>query len=223
MEIRSTKDYSENGIKILCYGQAGSGKTYQIKTLIEQGFNPIVIDIEGGLLTLKSLGLDVPYISIKTVDDLYNFFQWIETKEAEQFDVIVLDSVSDLSKIILTNAKRMNKDSRQAYGQMAEDVLSTVRMLCNIPKHIYVTAQLGKMQDDSGKILYGASAEGKVIAPQLEYMFSEVFYSGAYIDEEGKQVHYLQTFNDGIHSAKDRSGVLNQCEFSIGEIIRRLS
>lgn len=223
VEIRSTADYIGNGVKMLTYGGAGTGKTFQIGSLVDSGFNPILLDIEGGLLTLRSKGYDLPYISIHSLDDMASAIDFLDSDEAARFNVICLDSISELSKIILADCKQNTKDGRQAYGLMKDTVLAIVRRLCLIPKHLYVTAQLGKYQDAEGKVYFGADAEGQQIAPQLEYMFSELLVSRAEKDSEGNVIRFLQTITDGQYSAKDRSAMLAPYEHrTIGEILKEI-
>jgi len=59
ISLKRTRDLAKNGVKILVYGQAGSGKTSLIRTLP----NPLVLSAEAGLLSIQDA--DLPYIEIK--------------------------------------------------------------------------------------------------------------------------------------------------------------
>lgn len=222
-EVKSTRNYLEEGVNILVYGGPGVGKTWQMGTLAPAGFSPLLLDVEGGLLTLASKGIDLPYVTIRNLDDLANVISWLKTPEADCYDTVCLDSISELSKIILADSKLQVKDGRQAYGMLKDTLLAIVKSLCNLPKNLYVTAQIGKVQDDTGRVFFGASTEGQQVAPQLEYIFSEVFVARSERDKDGNVNRFLQTIADGQYSAKDRSSKLAAYEYvGVGEILRRI-
>jgi len=53
IKLKSTGSLSANGVKMLVYGAAGSGKTTLVKTLP----NVIVLSAEGGLLSIQDTNL----------------------------------------------------------------------------------------------------------------------------------------------------------------------
>ena len=67
INVKTTGSLSANGVKVLCYGAAGAGKTSLIKTLP----NPIVLSAEGGLLSIQDA--DLPYIEISDMATLQDF------------------------------------------------------------------------------------------------------------------------------------------------------
>ena len=56
IQLKSTGDLGDQGLKVLVYGQAGCGKTTLSKTLP----TPVVLSAEGGLLSLKDD--NIPYL-----------------------------------------------------------------------------------------------------------------------------------------------------------------
>ena len=64
INLKSTRGAASDGVKVLVYGQAGSGKTSLIGTLPA----PIIISAEAGLLSLADL--DIPYIEITDMASL---------------------------------------------------------------------------------------------------------------------------------------------------------
>jgi hypothetical protein len=204
VNLRSTKTYATSGVKVLVYGMAGAGKT----RLIATAPNPVVISAESGLLSLT--GYDIPYIDVKTMQDLGDAYKWATgSEEAEKFGTICLDSVSEIAEVILTNEKAANKDPRKAYGTMADSVTALVRSFRDIPgKHVYVTAKAEQKQDESGLMLYQPSIPGAKVGQALPYFFDEVFALRTLKDADGLH-RWLQTQGDQQWTAKDRSGCLD--------------
>lgn len=219
VDLRNTNDVSQNGVKLLIYGAAGAGKTYLIKTLPD----PIILSAEAGLLSIK--GSNLPYISINSMEELVEAYQWLtESEEAKQFKSVALDSISEIAEVVLSNEKKINKDPRNAYGVMADQMGGIIRSFRDLPgKHVYFSAKVEKAQDEMGRILYAPSMPGKQLGPALPYYFDEVFVLRMERMADGEIQRALMTFNDGIWEGKDRSGQLSPWEEpDLGAIIRKI-
>ncbi len=219
INLQSTSDVATTGVKILCYGAAGAGKTTLIKTLPK----PVIISAESGLLSLK--GESIPYIEIGTMDDLQKAYAWAsESKDASKFKSIAIDSISEIAEVVLAHEKSNSKDPRQAYGAMIDQVGSIVRSFRDLPgKHVYMSAKLDKVSDETGRLLYGPSMPGKQLPQQLPYFFDEVFALRIEHDEDGDAYRAIQTDGDGRWLAKDRSGALDMWESpDLGAIIKKI-
>ena len=120
--------------------------------------------------------------------------------------------------------KKLTKDPRQAYGALQEQMTDLIRSFRDLPgKHVYMSAKMEKMQDESGRVLYGPSMPGNKLAQQLPYFFDEVLALRVEKDEEGKPQRALMCDSDGLWSAKDRSGRLDAWEEAdLGHIINKI-
>jgi len=219
IQLQSTKGLHTNGVKILVYGHSGAGKTSLIPTLP----NPVVLSAEGGLLSIADH--DVPYLEIRdmqTLMDAYNFIT--QDGQANNFDSIALDSISEIAEVVLSAEKKKTKDPRQAYGELMTQMQDLIRAFRDIKgKHVYFTAKCEKQQDEQGRLLYSPSMPGAKLGQQLPYFFDEVFALRVEKGEDGKPVRALQCDSDGLWSAKDRSGRLEAWEMpDLGEIIRKI-
>jgi len=219
IQLQSTKGLHTNGVKILVYGHSGAGKTSLIPTLP----NPVVLSAEGGLLPIADH--DVPYLEIRdmqTLMDAYNFIT--QDGQANNFDSIALDSISEIAEVVLSAEKKKTKDPRQAYGELMTQMQDLIRAFRDIKgKHVYFTAKCEKQQDEQGRLLYSPSMPGAKLGQQLPYFFDEVFALRVEKGEDGKPVRALQCDSDGLWSAKDRSGRLEAWEMpDLGEIIRKI-
>lgn len=219
IQLKNTRGFSANGVKILVYGQASAGKTYIISTLP----NPVVFSAESGLLTLNEF--DIPYEEINNMADMDDAYAWaIGSDEAKKFDTICLDSLSEIAEVCLSTEKKKSKDPRAAYGEMQDKIGTLVRSFRDLPgKNVYFSAQLEKSTDETGRVLYAPAMPGKKTGQSLPYFFDEVFALRVEKDKDGKKQRMLQCDSDGLWEAKDRSGKLGDWEEAdLGAVIRKI-
>ena len=208
ISLKNTKEVASNGVKLLVYGAAGSGKTSLIPTLP----HPIVLSAEGGLLSIVDASL--PYIEINSMADLTEAYTWLtNSAEGLAFDSIALDSISEIAEVVLNSEKKTSKDPRAAYGNMHEQMSDLIRAFRDIPnKHVFMSAKLEKSTDEMGRILYSPSMPGNKTGQSLPYFFDEVLALRVEKDAEGNHVRALMCDSDGLWTAKDRSGKLTAWE-----------
>jgi phage nucleotide-binding protein len=219
INLRRTSDAHINGVKIVTYGQAGSGKTMLIKTLP----NPVIISAEAGLLSL--IDANIPFIEINSMDSLKEAFIWAsESAEASAFESVAIDSISEIAEVVLSHEKRVNKDGRAAYGEMQVQVIEIMRAFRDLKKHVYFSAKCEKSQDETGRVLYSPSMPGNKLAQQIPYLVDEVFALRVEKDAEGITQRALMCDSDGLWLAKDRSGKLSPWEApNLGDIIAKIA
>ena len=208
INLKSTSDVHLNGVKVLVYGQAGAGKTSLIRTLP----NPVVLSAEGGLLSIADAGL--PYIEVNSVDTIKEAYTWlVESNEAQQFESVALDSISEIAEVVLNYEKKNTKDPRQAYGAMQDQMGEIIRAFRDLPKrNIYFSAKLDKSQDEMGRIMYSPSMPGNKLGQSLPFFFDEVLALRIEKDAEGNTQRALMCHSDGLWAAKDRSGKMDAWE-----------
>jgi phage nucleotide-binding protein len=220
INVKTTKGLHANGVKCLVYSHAGAGKTSLIPTLP----SPIALSAEGGLLSIA--GADVPYIEISSMADLMEAYTWLtESAEAKPFQSVALDSISEIAEVVLAEELRRNKDGRAAYGELNTVMTQMIRAFRDLPgRNVYFTAKCEKLQDESGRILYGPMMPGKSLSQNLGYFFDLVMPLRVDKDSEGKTVRALMTDSDGLWQAKNRAaGQLDMWEApDLGAIIRKI-
>lgn len=219
IELKSTRGLTANGVKMLVYGQAGAGKTSLVTTLP----SPVVLSAEGGLLSIAHH--DVPYITIKTIDDLYKAYDWlVKSEEAKKFKSVALDSISEVAEVVLDHELKANKDGRAAYGELNTKMANLIRAFRDLPgKHVYMSAKLEKSQDEMGRMLYGPSMPGKSLTQQLPYFFDFVFPLRVEKDADGNTQRAIMTDSDGLWQAKSRGQGLSMWEApDLGAIIQKI-
>ena len=219
INLKSTKTLAASGVKILCYGAAGAGKTSLIPTLP----SPVVLSAEGGLLSIA--GADVPFIEINSMDALREAYEWLtKSEEAKAFQSVAIDSISEIAEVVLNYEKKHNKDPRAAYGSMQEQMADVIRAFRDLPgRHVLMTAKLEKTQDEMGKVLYSPSMPGNKTGQQLPYFFDEVLALRVERDADGNTQRALMCDGDGSWLAKDRSGKLGAWEGpDLGAVISKI-
>ncbi len=198
-----------NGLKVLVYGEAGSGKTRLITTT---GEPTVVLSAEAGLLSIRDS--DVSVIEVSTLDDVREAYMYLASDEGERFKWVCLDSISEIAEVVLSHEKKAEKDPRRAYGLMSEQMVEMVKAFRDLPgRHVLLTAKLDKIKDElSGALLYGPSAPGQQLAKALPYLFDECWMLRVERDQEGNLTRWVQTQGDNQRIAKDRSGALEMFE-----------
>jgi hypothetical protein len=210
VHITTTQQAAQlHGIKCLVYGKSGAGKTKLAATAPA----PIILSAESGILSLREF--QIPMIQIKTVADLTEVHQWAQNSaEAKQFATIYIDSISEIGEVVLANAKAQVKDPRQAYGELIEKMMATIKAFRDLPgKNVVMAAKQEPIKDEmTGIVQYGPSMPGSKLGPQLPYLFDEVFRLGVGKTPQGVEYRFLQTGPDLQYDAKDRSGSLDPVE-----------
>jgi len=212
IKIKSSRHVVHH-VNCMVYGESGIGKT----TLLATAPKPLIISIEGGLLTLANK--DVPVIEVHSFKEIDEVHSWLlKSKEADKFDTICTDSMSEEAELILAEEMQKTRDGRQAYGTMADIMAYSIRGFRDLPKHTVFTAKVRKIVDDaSGAIKFYPSVPGQQLLNNLPYFFDEVFRmdfgtTKKTADKPAQQYRYIDTVGNRQYICKDRSGKLNAKE-----------
>ena len=87
----------------------------------------LVISAEAGLLSIKDAP-NVSAIAVSNYDDLREVYAALKSGELV-YDSVCLDSVSEISEILLVHEKSRNKDGRMAYQNVSEAVTSLNKII----------------------------------------------------------------------------------------------
>ena len=208
--VAPAKLVERQGVCLLVYGAAGSGKT----VLCTTAPSPIlIISAEGGLLSIRNA--DVQAIEVKSVADINEIYDYLYT-HSNEFKTVCLDSISEVSEVVLANEKEKTKDPRQAYGTVIDEMMRLLRQFRDLPMDVVMTAKQDRLRDEGqgNNVLYMPSMVGAKLPQAIPYLFDEVFALRVDKNDEGETTRWLQTEKDWQYEAKDRSGVLDQFEVS---------
>lgn len=216
LKFTSTDEAAQtSGVKMLVYGRSGVGKTMLCATAP----SPIILSAEKGLLSLSKanqlrvfgVAINIPVILIENIDDLMEAYEQLTSFEND-FETICIDSITDIAEQILSHAKATMKDPRQAYGEMQERIMITLKSFRDIPdKHVLFIAQQEEAKSNENT-LFRPALPGAKLSPKVPYITDEVFHLDVGKTPEGVEYHYLQTKPDLQFDAKDRSGALDLIE-----------
>lgn len=209
-DLRPADFYAKSyGVKMLAYGAAGSGKT----PLVATAPRPVMVATEAGLLSLRGVQ-HVPVYQANTYPKIKEFFDWVfKSNEVKQFDTIAVDSVSQMSEIVLEYHLGRNKDGRKAYGEMARDMLEWLQGLYYMQdKHAYLIAkqEIGEEEGIQTKRPYFAGQELKIKVPHLYDIIAHV--GMATIQGLPTPQRAIRTSPSFGLVARDRSGKLAELE-----------
>lgn len=200
----------EQKMRLLCYGEPGVGKT----TLALSFPRPFVINTDDGLISgaIQGLGgIEYAPEGWKEFEAIY----WWAKKHADQFDTIVIDSITTVQRLLMDELVEATHDKKGANAPVMEFVpeqatyLATQRQVGrilndfrNLGKHMVVTAGT---RERSGK-------KGADVSPGIFSVLSHwSSVIGEYVvvtrDREGKEItpqRWLMTTPTSNREAKSR-------------------
>ena len=209
LEFSNTNALGEN-INVLVYGRLSVGKT----ALIASCPKPIIISSERGEITLKKYKVNIPILRVKTLQDLNEAYDYVESK-AKKYRTVCIDSVTDIAESILpTILKENNNDGRRAYPQLTSGMSEVIRKFRDTELNTFMIANAVLFENEAGITSVKASMPGAALTRFLGHAFDVVLYMGINDEDEDENKHYryLQTFLSSTVDAKDRTGNLNRFE-----------
>lgn len=235
--LKSTAQTAALAAKKICvHGQSGIGKTMLAASAAP--FKPLII------LTEKTGDESLTRHCIEQVFgkgredilyeiDLIEAFEPEEFKEAVKFaidspdhDLIIFDSMSKGSRLILKQAKSENAHGMKAYGQHNDEALALIEELLESDKHVVLLAHTSRQEDsDTNEICYFPSFEGKAFVEKFVYdMPHVVFMENVLDDETGEKYRALRCHQgDSNKRCKSRGDRLNELEEPhLGRLILKL-
>lgn len=210
---------TDQGLKMVVYGPAGSGKTLLCTTTDAP---TLIISAEAGLLSIKDTKADVKIHTVHNMADVAGVYEHL--LKNKDFAWVCLDSITEVAEVCLSNEKAMTKDPRQAYGELIDKMTSLIKAFRDLPGvNVVLTAKQERVQDEGGRLIYGPSMPGSKLASKMPYYFDLVCALRVEKDNEGNITHWVQARRDGQFEAKDRSGRLEQfTEPNLAEIAKTI-
>lgn len=209
IQLKNTKDFAqEHGIKILVHGQSDAGKTFLASTAKDI----LVLNTEKGLTTLQEF--NIPYVDITSIDDINQAYDEIASGELSGFNWIMLDSVSDIAEIVLSEEKALTKDPRKAYGELQDQMMRVLRGFRDLKgKNVVFNCKQDYIKDEqTGYTRYSPMLPGQNLAKNIPYMFDFVLALRKDKDDNDQWVRYFQCESDLQYVAKNRGGKLDMFE-----------
>ena len=228
-DLRPARDFvMRYGVKSLCFGAAGTGKT----PIADTAPRGILLAIEPGLNSMSNSNL--PTWCAPSADKIQEFFKWLtESSEAKNFDTVIIDSVPEMALQFLWEGERKHRDGRAAYGHMADALVGAVdkpgeglltKLFYMQNKHTYLICKQELIEMSSGlgqPVTYRAipSFPGKVLPVAVPHMYDLIMHLGdKHVPFQlppgvTNPVRAFQTKGTNEILARDRSGQLDGFEF----------
>ena len=205
MEVTYTSQSAHEGKLVLIYGEAGAGKTRALGDLDDL----MIISAEGGMLSLADK--EIPVLEVRTMEDVEAALAAAQTWT--DYTNVGVDSITEITQIVLHHKINMFKDPRAAWGEMQEYIRHFIRTLRDIPgKNTVLTAQIGEGKTWDGMPTYTPVLAGNKMTQEAPFYPDEVLALRLYRKQDGGVDRWLQTYNDGFYLCKDRSNQLDPFE-----------
>lgn len=201
IKIQNTADIEFVGVKCIIYGGAGVGKTRTIATAP----SPIIISAEEGLLSLMEV--EIPYIEVKTLQDLDDAYNLLKKDAGQTYKTIGLDSLSEIAETLIAQEMPKHKDGRQAYAALAQAMIPMLKKFRDLKgvNTVFSCKKIDVKDEETGTVTTELMLPGNVLSNQVPYIVDELFY----MDVDRKGIPYLQVKPSRKVFAKDRSGALD--------------
>jgi hypothetical protein len=209
---------SASYLRMLIYGEPGTWKTITVGTA------PNALFLEGDLggdISAARRGSTAKKWPVKDWDDAYAALGWLEQGGAQQFEFLVLDSISmfqsgGLAQImddLVANPKTAHRKvwqvDRGEYGQNMAMLLRYLQDLCKLPINLLCTAHIQEDTDHEGESRFMPQVQGKSMPDKVCAYFSLVAHMQVKVIE-GSEHPVLSTQKDGKFYTKDRYGVIGK-------------
>jgi len=191
-------------INTLIYGESGIGKTVLCTTAPK----PLILATEPGLLSIMNKDVDVAEVlSLAKLKEAYNYL-----KKDNPYETVCIDSLSELAQVVLSEYKAVERDPRQAYMKMADEIIAIIRQFRDLPMNLVCIAKQDRITDElTGRTIYGPLFPGRMLKSEVPYQL-DIVLPMRFHRSEGKTYRVLQTEADIQYNAKDRTGKLDKYE-----------
>ena len=210
--IRKLSDTSST-LKMLVYGDPGVGKT------ILSGSAPdaLFINIEGGTLSLRNMGVNVDAIDIEKFSDINEIYQFLRSGQ-HPYKSVIIDSLTELQKKamdkILEDEYVKNPTKRDPdvalladFGKNTEQLRRVIRNFRDLSMNVIFTALPRETKDSiSGEVKVGPSITPKLAEDVVGYLDVIAYMTTRTKDNETSRFIMFQP--TGQYLAKDRSSRL---------------
>lgn len=211
MKIHKSSELKPDKLKILVYGESGSGKTHFGGTCPK----PLFFDFDGGMLTLRKekeiAFVDLTGMSTKAEKVWPDFMEALkEYGEDEQFETLIIDSLTTaatacMDYVLSLNRRTGQNPQLQDWLTQMNELKEMIKLVKATKKHVIVLAHEQVEKDEiTGRIWMLPLITGKM-ARQIGLYFDEVYHSEAK-QKKDETIYSLLTKPTGLLTAKTRIG-----------------
>jgi phage nucleotide-binding protein len=200
---------------MLIYGESGSGKTRICGSAdnVPEMRRVLLIDAEGGTLTLRDTYPNVETVRVRTWQELQSVYDELYIGKHD-YTTVILDSLTEIQKMNMDSVMDRAHDDRdievpevREWNINIEQTRKFVRAYRNLPMNTIFTAlAIAEKNPQNGKIKRKPSLSGKVKDEVAGFLDVVVYLYVKEIDQENKRMLLCGQTEDTV--AKDRSNLL---------------
>jgi len=191
----------------LIAGLPGTGKTFMIRTVPNLG-RTLALNLENGFRSVKDL-TDLDVINVEDSKHFERVLGWLEGGQVGQYDLIYLDSITELADMTFREAKV--SDNRHRYMEAKQRTLAMITRLRRLRLSVVATCGV-KRNSETG--LLQVLAPGQELPAYIPHQFD--FVAATRTRETDKGTQYALQFKPGggwdFVKARDPHGVLGEME-----------
>lgn len=211
----------------LIYGPSGTGKTtLSVNIKPKDSVGTLVLGCDPGKLggSLSIVPYKPKFLKIQTYSQLINLLPDLRKHAGTEFDVLVVDSMTYLSNIVMAEILESVKREIPRFEEWnlnATRIRRLINSLVDIGTHVIFTAidDISK-EETTGKMFGGPNLPGKLSKelPQACDVVIKLYAQSSFGSDMKRQVNYrFQSVPDDIWFARDRTNKL-PADASIGTI-----
>lgn len=217
LQVRSVSEQPQT-FNLLVYGDSGVGKTVLAgsASMVEEMCPVLLLDVEGGTMSLKNTYPDVDVVRIESWRDMQSVYDPLYDRELP-YRTVILDSLTEMQKLSMNTIMRelLNNDpsrdpdvpGMREWGKSTEQIRRLVRGFRDLPTNTIVTA-LAKQDKDqrTGLTKIQPSLPGKLAAEIPGFLDIVAYYYIKVRNDDIKRLLLTQPTETQV--AKDRTGQL---------------
>jgi hypothetical protein len=195
------------GWKGCIFGGPGTGKT----PLMMTGMSPVHAFIESGLSSVRTVSHQ-PGVTLGTYAEMRDYTLWAtQSQEAKQFGLKTFDSYTQMADVILDEEKRINKDPRKSYGNMAEKMMEMMHWIFFAPDcDVLGLCKETLLEIEGQGKKYRPLFPGQALDAAIPHLFDSFWRLEKVPDGKGGLARVIRTQESFNAFARDRNGAFNQ-------------
>jgi len=177
-------------LKILLYGDPGTGKTHAGATLPQPSLH--LLSEGHGDLTVKRVSPDTHIVKIDNYNHLLKILKWLRFTD-HGYQSVCMDSITDMQELVRKNMKggdvadNMSLPDWGRLFKMTEDLIKQFR---DLDIHVVVIALAMDTQDDNNRLMFTPAVTGKKLPKKMASFFNIVgFQTKRRMDGSDRPVH----------------------------------
>jgi hypothetical protein len=197
------------GWKGCIYGGPCTGKT----PLLMTAPHAVHAFAESGLSSVRKV-MDQPGYMMRTHADMRDYVLWcVGSAEARQFQTKTFDSYTQMADVILDEEKKINKDPRKSYGNMAEKMMELMHLLFFAPEcHVLGLCKETLLEIEGQGKKFRPLFPGQALDAAIPHLFDSFWRLELVQDGKGGMARAIRTKESYTAFARERTGNLAELE-----------